>query len=473
MEKYLFIYLFFSFFYLVHPWHCSFPTIGLTSPKARYPFTPHQFTIAELAPRAGSGASIALIDTSVANNELGFSFFDPQRVAFYGANSPLILINRSSSQFCKITSNHSLFAAGLIGGPNFFAPRLQRLLSHNIPIGIAPKSNISIFGVFDNCGSAAASQVIKTIETARQVAPDVVCMSFKLDGAFLSDSELDTRLKNVLKKIPFSVAAAGNFNEFSINAAQEAFPARSNEILFDVGSFGLNGATAQISDFSCWEKGVGPLFVMPGEKIKSVTATKSNNSIMPFVMSGTSISAALMSSALALIIAEFPDFSSKQIATVCYASAIKLQKTTDWQERVILGTLDVRLALFILHVLRSLRSLGVEIENKFLQFTFIIKELLFYEAELCTHQQFGKSVSLQNNFLEFVRLWQHHPNNQSTFEKQTLSVVVDGIAKKLKGLTNNKTDKKIISQSIIAILSERQENLLPIAALERLKSVSD
>ncbi len=354
-------------------WHKSFPTVGLTLNKAvfnnDYQFLPHRFLLGELAPSQGKSITIGIIDTPFNNSSI-------------------------------IT--HST------------------LITHLIK-EIAPQAQIQIFSAFNQQGQGSIESQIKALFSVLQSNIHLINMSFKIADFVDTKSGAFELFEYMIQLIPYSIAASGNDGDpHSLHypgEGIEAYPARIETVTFDVGAFEWNVdykcPIARFSQYSLKKQlCVGPKSVAPG-----VYSIMYNPNKKPIDAQGTSFASAFISGCIALVLSEFNDaqnFSREQILHVCYASHIKLHNTPEWTTKTVLGTLDVRTALFTLHVLQELKKNN----NLWSLYTFetwctALQTLLFDMASPTTSSS-KKDLSLKNNFMEF------YINNREISKKEKL-----------------------------------------------------
>ena len=233
------------------------------------------------------------------------------------------------------------------------------MCSRNIILQIAPEANITTYDIFDNHGYGSSKKLCATLQSiAKQSIAkkdfDIVHLGLKITDKQISPKDKE-ELRSHLRNMNYVVAAAGN----DVASKHVAYPARCPEVTFDVGAFYKNS----IAKFSQFESDIGPKVVAPGVQV-FCPVTLFNREIAGYVaLSGTSTAAAIVTGFLALVISEFKSeppgslaFSHEEIVTVIYGSTYKLADSADWQQKVLLGAIDMRSALFYLHVLREIKS---------------------------------------------------------------------------------------------------------------------
>lgn len=319
-------------------WHYSFPTTGLhTDPRyfsASSPFLPHRFTLWQLAPRLAKGVRIVVIDTQIEQKQ--------------GHH------NRYS-----VLQSHGIHTSGLIAAPLKGVIKKGVIESFTATHGLSPRVQVIILNIFDHRGISDKAKLVAAITKAVALKADILLLGLKLDDTLDPSTPLSRHLNELLKKIPYVVAAAGNDRPLDSNietraATQLAYPARFDGVTFSVGAFGIHDTGSSVPEcfipyFSQRERGRGPTFLAPGVNILSTGPGQSS-----LMLSGTSPAAALVAAFLALVLGEFRDsFSKHEIEAVLKQSTIRPHNTAQWQES---GILDMRTALFSLHLLKALRK---------------------------------------------------------------------------------------------------------------------
>jgi len=265
--------------------------------------------------------------------------------------------------------------------------------------GVAEHSIIESIEAFDKNGYSSKKNLQIALQAANERECDLICLGFKIEGTIDPHSFATQHFENLLTMVP-SVAAAGN----NLPDGSEAYPARLPIVPFDVGSFGWKDGRAFIPSFSSYQKNTGPLFVMPGVEVEGAWPGLNESAIK----SGTSISAALLTGALAIIFGEFKKtFSSKEIITACYCSTLKMHDTFEWQQKVVLGVLDVRMALLMLLIIKKLKEESEFNEYSFTDNGFLQTCLLTRELLIKPLREYASFFAIEKNFeTNFIEYWQ-------------------------------------------------------------------
>lgn len=352
-------------------WHAGFPTTGLAKQAGYfppcYPFIPHYFTLHELAPHQGASVRLVLIDTGVAGYNTKCHYQHRSIRAPFNANwkslnvickqpreisdclpvpPPLSML---IEQECNPAKAHGTHTYGLIAAK-------QPGLAHKLPSGVSPRTETIMIKAFNDEGVSDKATLIEAVKKAVTLHPDIVLLSLKIDEADTEQSPDSIYLDALLQVVPYTIAAAGN--DKKSDPCKLAYPARLPAVTMSVGAFGvLSDGQPVIAPFSQCEPGKGPTFLAPGIDIIS-TAVPATAHVSPYMsMSGTSAAAALVAGCLALALGEFRhDFSKDQILRVFYASGLTMKSNSEWCAASLYGVLDMRMALFMLHVLKAAKK---------------------------------------------------------------------------------------------------------------------
>ena len=251
-----------------------------------------------------------------------------------------------SSAESTFIAGHGTFTYGLIGAQQIEGKGLT---------GIAPEAKVLMIKAFDDEGESNKSTLNAALKRSLLLQSDIVNMSLKISNEMDETSQECRHLKRLVDAHDYVVAASGNDGD---TIKTEAYPARLDSVAFDVGSFSYDPQKGfAITDFTQSEPGLGPKFVAPGFNIfgPGLLPKQNKDSVYVF-MAGTSISAPIVSGFMALVLAEFKSvFSKEQILKVIYSSTLKLGSSSDW-EKALLGVIDMRSSLLILHILKDLKT---------------------------------------------------------------------------------------------------------------------
>jgi subtilisin family serine protease len=227
------------------------------------------------------------------------------------------------------------------------------------PLGLAPNAEIIMIKAFDDYGCSNKGTLLQALKKVHTLGIPLVNVSLKISDCWQHDDQISHAIEEVIAKIPYVVAAAGNCADAHA-VRHEAYPARLPSVAFDVGAFSFDGNnnTYLIASFSQYEHSIGPKIVAPGFNIMSTTFAD-DPAIEYGFFHGTSIATALITGFVALILSEFGEnFTREQLLKVCYKATVRLQATQEWHTKTLLGTIDMRCALFMLHALYRFKELG-------------------------------------------------------------------------------------------------------------------
>ena len=320
---------------------------------------------------------------------------------------PLAEISDKETTF---VSGHGSHTFGLVGGL-LQGSQYAMTPKHDEGIcGLAPDADVLMIKAFDQEGNSARSTLAEAVKRAKAYDVDVLNLSLKVSDQFHSGDEDMGLLDRLLGLIPYVVAASGNDGnpkEKGYPGRVESYPGKLSSVEFDVGAFGMPGDDPyNVSHFSQYEAFVGPKVVAPGFNILScgLVPNQKVNSVYVF-MEGTSMATPIMSGFVALMLGEFkPHFKRQQLLDTCYASVVRLYNNSVWKEKTLLGTVDMRTALFTLHVLKQIKDQlskgkqAYDFDTHFDNILAAVRYLLYYDAN-----EYGKKY-LDGQHLEFASI---------------------------------------------------------------------
>ncbi len=218
-------------------------------------------------------------------------------------------------------------------------------------------TNVDIISIpiFNEQGFCSKKKFLKGLTEALKLKPDILYLGLKFKNSDENEKKIDKKIIKLLPKFKYIVAAAGNNG---IVEKRVAFPAAYKEIFFSVGAFEQNKEKYDICDFSQFEKGKGPNFVMPGKDIFYKGG---------YLNSGTSSAGALFTGCLASAL-QLADnhFSPIQIKHIFQNCCVKYQGNR-WSDKVIFGTPDMKK---IEQVIFKLKNIKNAYSNKYFQKNF-------------------------------------------------------------------------------------------------------
>lgn len=302
--------------------------------------------------------------------------------------------------------SHGSHTFGLIAGQLDNAATLE---TDKGIVGLAPKSDIFMIKAFrDDTLGSDKSTLIAALKKSIRYNADVVNMSLKVGDTLDLTTSSTALFKRIVCHIPYVVAASGNNGDpnFPNYAGKTVgYPARFPMVPFSVGAFGFDNGVPFIASFSQYEPNVGPKFVAPGVNILSAGMLPGQTVDSAYLfLDGTSMAAPIMSGFVALMLGEFKnDFTRVQLIKTCYRCCVKLANTQDWKEKVILGALDMRTALFTLHILKALKSSATikDFDGQFEKLLLSVHTLLFDPCAIFG-AQFLNNISFQNDMVAYI-----------------------------------------------------------------------
>jgi subtilisin family serine protease len=337
---------------------------------------------------------------------------------------PLAEISDKESTFI---SGHGSHTFGLVGGllqGNQFAMTPK----HDEGIcGLAPSADLLMIKAFDQEGNSARSTLAEAVKRAKAYNVDILNLSLKVSDRLDTADEDIGLLDRLLGLIPYVVSASGNDGNpkgKNYPGPVESYPAKLSSVEFDVGSFGIAGQDPyNISDFSQYETLVGPKIVAPGYNILSsgLVPGQMNNSVYVF-MDGTSMATPIVSGFVALMLGEFKeDFTRRQLLDTCYTSVVRLYDNAIWRNKTLLGTIDMRAALFTLHVLKYCKEqlaknkIDYDFNTHFENLLAATNYILYYDVERYS-EKYLKKISIKNNFMHFINQSNERKNSYNKNE---------------------------------------------------------
>jgi len=383
-------------------------------------------------------------------------------------------IGISTAKKNSLIAGHGNHIMGLISG----ALQGNTIQNDTGIVGLAPNATTYMVKAFYDNGETDIATFFSGIRKALEYNPDIINFGLKIGGSIKENSVYIPFLKKLIDPIEYVVAASGNSGDPRMKeyvGEVESYPARFENIMFDVGAFRWNmNNKVPIASFSQYEPHVGPTFVAPGFNILSagLSPHKRMNSYYVF-MHGTSMASAIISGFLALMLGEFKKyFTRKQLITTCYASTIRLQDTPDWEKKTLLGTIDMRTALFMLHCLKRIKETlqekktSYDFNKNFQNLVGAVRYILFEQPERYSEKYLKQNSDLfKNNFMTFYILSEQ---KSSIFQKNKDEFYIP--KKGVKGLQEavTRVSDKVLSciarsknfiKSIFQILNDSQFNL--------------
>lgn len=258
----------------------------------------------------GRGVTVAVMDTGITGHPdfddriLGFSDYIQGRGSIYDDNS------------------HGTHVAGIIGGSG--------RMSHGLYKGMAPECNLVVMKVLDRKGNGNTGQVLKALDDVIAGRDRYHIRILNISVGMLPSAD-ETEKRNLMEAVErvwragiVVVAAAGN-NGPKKNSV--TIPGQCKSII-TVGSIddyvrrgkeGKNGYSGRGPTECCVVK---PEILAPGTAIRSCSGRGSGYEMK----SGTSMSAPVISGAIALLLQKYPEMTPAQVKLRLYERAVELKE---------------------------------------------------------------------------------------------------------------------------------------------------
>ncbi len=284
----------------------------------------------------GSGIGVAVVDSGITNVMDLMGSTNNTRVVANIAFSDGFVVN-GINQMILDGYGHGTHIAGIIGGTGIssgFGSQVQY-------VGVAPKVNLINVKVSDDKGVGTVANVVKGLQwiLANKQQYNIRVVNISLNSAVAESyhtSPLDAAVEILWFNGITVVASAGN------NGSATLYPPANDPFVITVGAVDDRGTTSRDDDvmasFSAYGKTVDgfakPDLVAPGRNIVSIgglatsalTLQHLNNVVVGgfyFRMSGTSMSAPMVSGAVALLLQDEPNLTPDQVKYRLMATANK------------------------------------------------------------------------------------------------------------------------------------------------------
>lgn len=359
-----------------------------------------------------------------------------------------------SNQNVTYITGHGTHTYGLVAANETSSLQNSAIVepeNNNGICGIAPHASVFMIKAFKDDGTSDKSTLLAALKKAILYNADIVNMSLKIADNMDVTASLSKLLEKMIGLIPYVVTASGNGGDPRLKnyaGNVEAYPARFDSIAFDIGSFGFKDMKCPINSFSQYEKNIGPKFVAPGFNILSsgLIPNQKEDSMYIF-MDGTSMAAPIMTGFVALMLAEFQkDFTREEMLNVCYTSVFHMHDDKDWNQKVLLGVLDMRTALFVLHVLREARK-----EKSLKNISFNRLLVCVYEIIFAPVRSYGKynlqGADFTSDFMNYALKAQQNVSNFAQEKYFKLKSIDDAIRYVINNLMSAYNSQIIISRT--------------------------
>ena len=326
--------------------------------------------------------------------------------------------------------------------------------------GLAPNAHVIMIKAFNDEGVSDKATLCAGIQLAHGYKADILNLSLKIADALDVTSSHAQQLKESLNSIQYVIAAVGNHGDsqkkpYAGNTI--SYPARFDTVTFSVGAFGYENDTFFVPKFSQYEKEIGPHVLAPGVNILSAGLIPDQKEESMYIfLDGTSMASTMISGFIALMLGEFKnDFSKEELLKVCYSSAFTLSNDDKWRNKSLFGILDMRTALFILHVLRQLKTYANTMMHDTQRFDSLLHAihylLTWYPNQYCI-VNLKEDNFFKNNFIAYWQYIQkdHLLNKDATyfnfFKQLSLKEAVAFVSSVIHAAIKNKKKLRYISE---------------------------
>lgn len=414
-------------------WHIEFPTCSRNtcSQKNTNNFVPYQFSLWELAPNKGKGIRLVMLDTGIA----GYEFMeDPQYIKHPDINpvydpvwgSLSVTKHYHSYLHCSSLPDNQSKDSKKVCKDCLPAISIKEVLSHRTlshgthsygliisnHYGLAPNTEVIVISIFDHEANCTTASLIRGIEKAITLKPDILLIGANLDENIPVNSLPARKLSKLCSCIPWVIVPAGNRG-----CPYLSQPAGLDNVTLSVGAFGVAHEVSNydappkifIPSFSQYQpgkdQGLGPDILAPGYLITSTGVPRIKNQGTVQTLSGTSAAAAITAAFIALLLSEFKDKLSKQdILNIIHTATWNFQPNTPEAIKSCHGILDMRMALFMAHVMKQTKLDANIIKKELVQpitetdINFIIKKLVtdHHKKLIDNHSALTLQSSIQN-----------------------------------------------------------------------------
>jgi subtilisin family serine protease len=210
--------------------------------------------------------------------------------------------------------------------------------------------------MFSRDGSCNTATLIRAVEKAVSLKPDIVLIGANMDENIPINSIPARKLTSLLSQIPWVIIPAGNKGCSKSYISQ---PAGLTPTTICVGAFGVANNTIFVPLFSQRQQGSGPDILAPGYRITSTGVPYSDNQDISQTLSGTSSAAAITAGFIALLLGEFKKTVTRdKLIEIIHSATWQFNQGTPEYTASTYGILDMRLALFTAHVIQQKQTIA-------------------------------------------------------------------------------------------------------------------
>ncbi len=343
--------------------------------------------------------------------------------------------------------------------------------------GIAPQCQLIPIKAFDEKGMSTKSILFSALKKAVACNSDILNLSLKIADHLDVNHESTQLVEKMLGLVPYVIAACGNDGDPAkpgYSGLHISYPARFETVAFDVGAFGIENNVAFIPPFSQYEPNQGPLFVAPGLHVISTGIESYKQQPCSYLFrSGTSTASSIMSGFLALALGEFKDKLSKEdILKTCYHSTFKLADDDEWRTKTVLGVIDMRTALFVLHCLAELKT------KKINRTTDQLLGAIFYliDEPMQKYATENGNFNFKKDFMKVIQLSSNNPKPAHSFSPpQSVAAAIEHIVQPICAsleLPENTKNNEMMIQLHALVNGPSSSSALPDYARQKLTQAS-
>lgn len=325
-----------------------------------------------------------------------------------------------------LLANHGTHCAGLIVGR-----------SDRKTVGIAPRANVvSIKAAVPGASGCDVLALVRALSYARKQGLTVISLSYSMHNSGGYAQEFEENIKN----IPYSCVSTGN----EISPKSNNYLCSLSGLTAHVGSFGMHddertsekafhvSPFSQPTNHSAWH------IVLPGEAMLSCCYQPSPHydATLFVFMQGTSSATPLLAGFFALMAAEFyPDLTHDQIKCIARQSTVFLHNTPSWHTQTGSGTLDMRMALFIGHVLRVIVNTEKTATIDFLDYVICTRRYLLRMVNDYGKEK-GINIHFEDGMIDFLQKARKH-GDSLLYTHQHLKQIIDTTVHAVKSIIKN------------------------------------
>lgn len=349
-------------------WHLEFPTCSRnTYSRTTLNFIPYQFSLWDLAPHKGKGIRLVMLDTGIAGYEFeGDTQYHkhPEIQGTYNKSLGCLSVIKHNHVECTLSNTRYAVCPECLPTIRTKDVIIHRNLMHGThaygliassTYGLAPNIEIIVINIFTHEGTCNTATLIRGVEKAVSLKPDILLIGANMDENIPCNSIPARKFASLFSKIPWVIVPAGNQGCSKTYLSQ---PAGLDNVTLCVGAFGISYTDITpkifVPSFSQRQPGIGPDILAPGYLITSTGVPYRHNQALSKTLSGTSASAAITAGFVALLLGEFKDkLTTQELLEIIHCATWQFDEDTDERNASKYGILDMRIALFLAHVVAN------------------------------------------------------------------------------------------------------------------------